>query len=67
MSREVLGFAVNRLQYALIAEAWRMVESGVISAVDIDKVMTEGLGMRYALYGVLGIAQLNAEGIDLFI
>ncbi len=58
----MVGFAVNRLQYALIAEAWRMVESEVISAVDIDKVMTEGLGMRYALYGMFAIAQLNADG-----
>lgn len=29
---------------------------------DIDKVMTEGLGMRYAFLGPLETAHLNAEG-----
>jgi L-gulonate 3-dehydrogenase len=29
--REVNGFIVNRLQYALIMEAWRLVEVGLYS------------------------------------
>ncbi|KAE9418173.1 hypothetical protein Angca_007611, partial [Angiostrongylus cantonensis] len=38
LHHEVLGFAVNRLQYALLAEAWRLVGSNVLSPEDIDKV-----------------------------
>ncbi|WKX92688.1 hypothetical protein Q1695_010599 [Nippostrongylus brasiliensis] len=38
LNREVLGFAVNRLQYALLAEAWRLVADKVMSPEDVDKV-----------------------------
>ncbi|XP_012664967.2 lambda-crystallin homolog [Otolemur garnettii] len=60
--REVDGFALNRLQYAVISEAWRLVEEGVVSPVDLDLVMSEGLGMRYAFIGPLETMHLNAEG-----
>lgn len=65
LSREVDGFALNRLQYAIIAEAWRLVQDGVISVQDIDLVMSEGLGMRYAFIGPMETMHLNApEGLD---
>lgn len=35
---------------------------GVLSAKDIDAVMSEGLGMRYAFLGAFEAAHLNAEG-----
>ncbi|KJH40265.1 3-hydroxyacyl-CoA dehydrogenase family protein, partial [Dictyocaulus viviparus] len=62
LHREVLGFAVNRLQYALLAEAWRLVENDVLSTEDVDKVMSAGLGPRYAIHGPLETAHLNANG-----
>ncbi|KAJ6662315.1 hypothetical protein lerEdw1_012479 [Lerista edwardsae] len=61
--REIDGFALNRLQYAIISEAWRLVGDGVISPNDLDLVMSEGLGMRYAFMGPLETMHLNAEGI----
>lgn len=39
---------------------------GVISVKDIDIVMSEGLGMRYAFLGAFEAAHLNAEGNTLF-
>uniref|UniRef100_A0A158PAD5 Lambda-crystallin homolog n=1 Tax=Angiostrongylus cantonensis TaxID=6313 RepID=A0A158PAD5_ANGCA len=63
LHHEVLGFAVNRLQYALLAEAWRLVGSNVLSPEDIDKVMIAGLGPRYAIHGPLQTVHLNANGI----
>ncbi|XP_077154481.1 lambda-crystallin homolog [Ranitomeya variabilis] len=62
LMKETDGFALNRLQYAVISEAWRLVQDGVISARDVDTVMSEGLGMRYAFLGPLETAHLNAEG-----
>ncbi|KAM4700280.1 lambda-crystallin homolog [Discoglossus pictus] len=62
LMKETDGFVLNRLQYAVISEAWRLVEDGVISPRDVDIVMSEGLGMRYAFLGPLETAHLNAEG-----
>lgn len=62
LSREVGGFAVNRIQYALLNEAWNLVTEGVLDVKDIDKVMSDGLGMRYAFLGALETTHLNADG-----
>lgn len=62
-SKEIDGFALNRIQYAILNEAWRLVADGVLSAKDIDAVMSEGLGMRYAFLGAFEAAHLNAEGM----
>ncbi|XP_075448409.1 lambda-crystallin homolog isoform X2 [Ascaphus truei] len=62
LMKETDGFVLNRLQYAVISEAWRLVKDGVISPRDVDLVMSEGLGMRYAFQGPLETAHINAEG-----
>ncbi|NXI63744.1 CRYL1 protein, partial [Anseranas semipalmata] len=64
LNREIEGFVLNRLQYAVISEAWRLVGEGVISPTDLDLVMSDGLGMRYAFIGPLETMHLNAEGIS---
>ncbi|XP_051016573.1 lambda-crystallin homolog isoform X1 [Acomys russatus] len=61
--KEIDGFVLNRLQYAVISEAWRLVEEGVVSPNDLDLVMSDGLGMRYAFIGPLETMHLNAEGM----
>ncbi|EFA05073.1 lambda-crystallin [Tribolium castaneum] len=62
LTKEVPGFVVNRLQYALLNETWNLVSDGVLDVKDIDKVMSDGLGMRYAFLGPLETTHLNAEG-----
>ncbi|XP_076184240.1 lambda-crystallin homolog isoform X3 [Aptenodytes patagonicus] len=64
LNREIEGFVLNRLQYAVISEAWRLVGDGVVSPTDLDLVMSDGLGMRYAFIGPLETMHLNAEGIS---
>lgn len=44
-------------------EVWRLVADGVLNVRDIDSVMSDGLGMRYAFLGALETAHLNAEGM----
>jgi len=63
IKKETRGFVLNRLQYALLYECWRLVQDGVISVEDIDTVMKDGLGMRYAFCGPLETCHLNAEGM----
>ncbi|XP_037806925.1 lambda-crystallin-like [Lucilia sericata] len=63
LTREVLGFATNRIQYAILNEVWHLIENDILTAADVDTVMTEGLGLRYAFLGPLETAHLNADGI----
>ncbi|XP_061648474.1 lambda-crystallin homolog [Phyllopteryx taeniolatus] len=64
LKKEIDGFTLNRVQAAIIAECWRLVQDGVISVQDIDLVMSEGLGMRYAFIGPMETMHLNApEGL----
>ncbi|KAK9873577.1 hypothetical protein WA026_023133 [Henosepilachna vigintioctopunctata] len=62
LSRELPGFALNRIQYAVLNETWNLVNDGILDVKDVDKVMTDGLGMRYAAVGTLETTHLNAEG-----
>ncbi|XP_053184465.1 lambda-crystallin homolog [Scomber japonicus] len=65
LKKEIDGFALNRVQAAIIAESWRLVQDGIISVKDIDLVMSEGLGMRYAFIGPMETMHLNApEGLE---
>ncbi|KAK2840147.1 hypothetical protein Q5P01_013887 [Channa striata] len=65
LKKEIDGFALNRVQAAVIAESWRLVQDGIISVQDIDLVMSEGLGMRYAFIGPMETMHLNApEGLE---
>ena len=62
--REVDGFVLNRLQAALLTEAFRLVEDGVVSPQDLDRTIADGLGLRWAFMGPFETIELNApEGI----
>ncbi|KAI8791880.1 lambda-crystallin homolog [Biomphalaria glabrata] len=63
LSKECPGFALNRIQYSIINECWCMYKDGLLSAADIDKLMVNGLGPRYAFIGPLETMHLNADGI----
>lgn len=67
LSREIEGFVLNRIQYAILNEVWRLLAEKVVDVKDIDKVISEGLGMRYAFLGSLETAHLNAEGMKSYI
>ncbi|MGW5742621.1 3-hydroxyacyl-CoA dehydrogenase NAD-binding domain-containing protein [Amycolatopsis sp. NPDC003861] len=49
--KEIPGFVGNRLQNALSREAIYLVEQGVVTPEDLDKVMTNSLGIRWATVG----------------
>jgi len=62
INREVNGFVLNRLQGALLAEAFRLVGEGVISAEDLDRTVKDGLGLRWSFLGPFETIELNAPG-----
>jgi 3-hydroxybutyryl-CoA dehydrogenase len=51
LSRAIEGFVANRLQYALIREALQLVHDGVATPEQIDAVLTDCLGLRWAVIG----------------
>ena len=60
--REVEGFVYNRLQGAVLREAYCLVRDGVVSVDDLDRVMREGLGRRWAVIGPFETSDLNTRG-----
>lgn len=62
LRREVEGFLLNRLQGAVLREAYRLVAEDVASSTDLDTVMRLGLGPRWALSGPFETAELNTPG-----
>lgn len=62
VAREVEGFVFNRLQGAVLREAYCLVRDGVIAPCDLDAVMTEGLGLRWSVIGPFETADLNTRG-----
>ncbi len=60
MTKEVPGFIVNRLQVALLNEAFALLEDDCISAADVDKAITHGLGLRWSVVGPFETIDLNA-------
>lgn len=60
--RETRGFVLNRLQAALVAEAFRLVRDGVMSAEDVDRCVKDGLGLRWSFMGPFETIDLNAPG-----
>jgi len=62
LGHEIEGFILNRLQGAVLREAYRLVNEGVAEPNDIDKAMRLGLGPRWALAGPFETAELNTPG-----
>ncbi|MBN9588301.1 MAG: 3-hydroxyacyl-CoA dehydrogenase [Alphaproteobacteria bacterium] len=62
MAREIDGFIMNRLQGALLEEAFRLVAHGYASAADIDTGIRDGLALRWSFMGPFETIDLNAPG-----
>jgi 3-hydroxybutyryl-CoA dehydrogenase len=60
--RDVPGFVVNRLQYALLREAYALVDGGVCSFADVDRAVSHGLGARWAAIGPF--ETMDLAGLD---
>lgn len=56
------GFVFNRLQGAVLREAYCLVRDGNISPLDLDLVMTFGLGRRWSIIGPFATSALNVKG-----
>lgn len=62
MKREIDGFVMNRMQGALLQEAFRLVAEGYASPEDVDIGIRDGLGLRWSFMGPYETIDLNAPG-----
>jgi L-gulonate 3-dehydrogenase len=62
MKREIDGFVMNRMQGALLEEAFRLVADGYASVEDVDIGLREGLALRWSFMGPFETIELNAPG-----
>ena len=62
MKREIDGFVMNRLQGALLEEAFRLVAEGYASVEDVDIGIRDGLALRWSFMGPFETIDLNAPG-----
>jgi L-gulonate 3-dehydrogenase len=62
VTKEIEGFIFNRLQGALLREAYCLVRDGVASVADIDRVVRDGVGLRWSVTGPFETVDLNTRG-----
>ncbi|MEM2921589.1 MAG: 3-hydroxyacyl-CoA dehydrogenase family protein [Candidatus Bathyarchaeia archaeon] len=62
VKREIEGYILNRLQFALAREAFNLVEKGVATPEDVDICLNSVLGFRWATVGPF--RQIDSAGID---
>ncbi len=62
VNHEPEGFVFNRLQGAVLREAYCLVRDGVATVDEIDEVVRSGLGRRWSLIGPFETVDLNTRG-----
>jgi L-gulonate 3-dehydrogenase len=62
LKKEITGFLLNRIQGAVLNEALNLYAEGYASVEDLDKVLKDGLGMRWSFMGPFETIDLNAPG-----
>ncbi len=64
LKKDIPGFIANRLQAALVREAFYLLDEGIASAEDIDLAITDGPGFRWSFIGPLETADFG--GLDIW-
>lgn len=62
VKQEVEGFIFNRIQGAVLREAYSLVRDGIASVDDVDTVVRDGLGRRWSFMGPFETVDLNTRG-----
>lgn len=60
--KDLPGFLANRIQHALMREAFALIDAGIASPEDVDNAVRYGFGFRYVAAGPL--LQKDVAGLD---
>jgi 5-formyl-3-hydroxy-2-methylpyridine 4-carboxylic acid 5-dehydrogenase len=64
VERDVPGFVENRILYAIMREALHLLDEGVASPEDIDRIVKWGIGYKLGVIGPLRL--LDMAGLDIY-
>lgn len=64
LAKDTPGFVANRLQLALLREAFALVEAGICGFAEVDRAVTHGLGPRWAAIGPF--QGVDMAGVDIY-
>ena len=64
LKKDIPGFVANRLQAAVLREACFLVQNNIVDAAQVDTVMRESIGMRWAFTGPFQVADYG--GLDIW-
>ncbi|MTV82754.1 3-hydroxyacyl-CoA dehydrogenase family protein [Secundilactobacillus folii] len=64
LKKESLGFVGNRIQMAVLREAFNIIRQGIASPQSVDDIVRYSLGRRWNLVGPVASADLG--GLDIF-
>jgi 3-hydroxybutyryl-CoA dehydrogenase len=64
LKKDIPGFVANRLQAAVLREACFLVQNNIVDAAQVDTVVTESIGMRWAFSGPFQVADYG--GLDIW-
>ena len=59
LSRDVPGMLVNRVQHAMMREAFDLIDRGIVTPEDVDAAVRFGFGFRYVACGPIRQRDLN--------
>lgn len=62
LKQEIEGFVFNRLQGALLREAYCLVRDEIVTPIELDTLVRDGLGLRWSLIGPFATSELNTRG-----
>lgn len=62
LQKELTGFVFNRLQGAVLREAYCLVRDGVIDVEGLDTIVRDALGPRWSVIGPFESVDLNTRG-----
>src|SRR3954470_6807496 len=62
VTKDIPGFLANRMQHALMREAWSLIDRGIATPEDVDTAVRFGFGFRYVAAGP--ILQKEMSGLD---
>jgi len=67
LRKEASGYIANRIQAAVLREAIDIVDKGIASVEDVDRAVSAGPALRWAIMGPFLIHHLGGKGIERFI
>jgi 3-hydroxybutyryl-CoA dehydrogenase len=63
VKKDIPGFLANRLQHAMMREAFALIDAGLASPEDVDAAVRYGFGLRYLAAGP--VLQKDLAGLDI--